>query len=188
MHTIAVVSTAASRDRRSCTVELSGVTAAQRSSGTAPVSADVPLPHRRLRWICARLRRADLTQIQNMTLHHPAALKALVLDDAPIAARPAVLLWPGLPQEHDRASLAKRIRPGERGRSSLQPFSAVEVQYSRGITYAYQTVFRLKSGFSRSNPRRRANKPGPNAKNSRNLGVIDIIDIDLPTFSSGGRR
>src|ERR1700760_340632 len=103
-----------------------------------------------------RLRRADLTQIQNMTLHHPAAREALVLDDAPIAMRLAVLLSPGLPQEHDRASLAKRIRPGERGRSSLQPFSAGTVQYSHGIPYTYQTASGPKPGISGSNPRRRA--------------------------------
>jgi capsule polysaccharide export protein KpsC/LpsZ len=81
----------------------------------------------------AALRQADLTQIQNMTLYPPAALEALVLDGAPIAVCLAVFLSPALPQEHDRASLAKRISPRERVRSSLQPFSAAVVQYSRGI-------------------------------------------------------
>jgi hypothetical protein len=53
------------------------------------------------------LGRADLTQIQHVALHHSAALEALVLDDAPIAVRLAVLLSPGLPQKHDPANLAR---------------------------------------------------------------------------------
>jgi hypothetical protein len=44
-----------------------------------------------------RLRRADLAQMQHGALHHPAALEALVLDDAPIGVRLAVLRSPGLP-------------------------------------------------------------------------------------------
>jgi hypothetical protein len=79
-------------------------------------------------------------QIQNVALHHPPALEALVLDDTPIAVRLAVLLSPGLPQEHDPASLAKRISPREWGRSSLQPFSAVMIQYSYGISNTYRTT------------------------------------------------
>src|SRR6202035_3215861 len=60
-----------------------------------------------------RLRRTDLTQIQNMPLHHPTALEASVLDDAPIGVRLAILPSSGLPQEHDPVSLAKRISPRE---------------------------------------------------------------------------
>jgi hypothetical protein len=70
------------------------------------------------------LGRADLAQIQNVALHHSAAREALVLDDAPVAVRLAILLSPGLPQKHDPATLAKGIRRWEWGRSSLQPFSA----------------------------------------------------------------
>ena len=51
------------------------------------------------------LGRADLTQIQNMALHHPAALEAQVLDDGPAGVRLAILPSPGLPQKHDPASL-----------------------------------------------------------------------------------
>jgi hypothetical protein len=71
------------------------------------------------------LGRADLAEIQNVALHHPTALQALVLNDAPIGVRLAILLSSGLAQEHDPASLAKRISPGEQGRSSLQRFSAM---------------------------------------------------------------
>jgi hypothetical protein len=70
-------------------------------------------------------------------LRHPAALQALVLDVAPIAVRLAILLSPGLPQEHDPANLARRIQQAEWGRSSLQPFLTEVVQYSHGITNAY---------------------------------------------------
>src|ERR1700733_10902925 len=57
--------------------------------------------------------------------HRPSSTQS---EAEPIAVRLAVLLSPGLPQEHDRASLAKRISPRGRGRSSLQPFSAVAIQ------------------------------------------------------------
>ena len=127
-----------------------------RMSGFLVENLDGLAPRGRLGW-------ADLTQIQNVALHHPAALQALVLDDAPIAVRLAILLSPGLPQKHDPASLAKRISPRERGRSSLQPFSAVVARYSRGIPYTYQTASGPKPGFSGSNPRRRASVRNPQA-------------------------
>src|SRR5689334_3857865 len=79
------------------------------------------------------LRGADLAQIQNVALHHPPTLEALVLHDAPIGVRLAVLLPSGLAQEHD-PSLAKRISLREQGRSSLQRLSAVVVQNSRAIS------------------------------------------------------
>src|ERR1700722_17261298 len=91
------------------------------------------------------------------SFHHRAALEALVLDDAPIAVRLAVLLSPGLPQKHDPANLARRIQRAEWGRSSLQPFSAEVVQYSHGITDTYRTDTGPKSDFPGANPRSRAN-------------------------------
>src|ERR1700739_2509322 len=115
-----------------------------RTSGLLVENLDGFAPRRGLGW-------ANLTQIQNVALHHPAALEALVLDDAPVVVRLATLLSPGLPPKHHRASLAKRIRPGERGRSSLQPFSAMAIQYSRGIPCAYRTASGPKTSFSGSN-------------------------------------
>jgi hypothetical protein len=89
-------------------------------------------------------------------LHHPAALQALVLDDAPIAVRLVVVLSPGLPQKHNPANLARRIQRAEWGRrSSLQPFSTEVVQYSHGITNAYRTDTGPKSDFPGANPRSR---------------------------------
>jgi hypothetical protein len=41
------------------------------------------------------LRRADLAQIQDVALHNAADPEAMVLDDAPIAVRLAILLSPG---------------------------------------------------------------------------------------------
>ena len=72
--------------------------------------------------------RADLAQIQNVELHHSAVLEALVLDDAPIAVRLTILPSPDLPQKHDPATLARRIRRWEPGRSSRQPFSMAVAQ------------------------------------------------------------
>jgi hypothetical protein len=43
------------------------------------------------------------------------------------------------------------------GRSSLQPFSAVEVQYSRAFSDIYRTACGPNPGFSGSNPRSRVN-------------------------------
>jgi hypothetical protein len=94
-----------------------------------------------------RPQQADLAQIQTMTLHPPPTLEVLVVDDAQIAVRLVVLLSPGLPQEHDRASLAKRIRPGEQDRSSLQLFSAVEVEYSHVIFKYLLNHTRTKAGL-----------------------------------------
>src|ERR1700735_1809561 len=83
------------------------------------------------------LRRADIAQIQDVALHNAAGPEAMVLDDAPIAVRLAILLPPGLPQKHDAENLAKGIRGGEQGRSSLQRFSTILAQYSRDIPDTY---------------------------------------------------
>src|ERR1700735_5458487 len=80
------------------------------------------------------LRRADIAQIQDVALHNAAGPEAMVLDDAPMAVRLAILLPPGLPQKHDAENLARGIRRGDRGRSSLQRFSAILPQDSHGIT------------------------------------------------------
>src|SRR5271156_3455839 len=50
-----------------------------------------------------RLRRIDLTQIQNVPLHHPAAIETLVLDDVPIEVGLTVLPSLDSSQEHDDA-------------------------------------------------------------------------------------
>jgi hypothetical protein len=55
---------------------------------------------------CRCLRGVDLAQIQNVPLYDTAAGNTLVLDDAPIVVRLAVLLSLGLPQKHDRTKLA----------------------------------------------------------------------------------
>src|ERR1700679_587245 len=106
------------------------------------------------------LGRTDLAQIQHVALHHSATREAQVLDDAPVAVRLAVLLSLGLPQKHDPANLASRIRRGERGRSSLQPFSTMVAQNSRAITNRYRTDPGPKSHFPGANPRRRARAAG----------------------------
>ena len=103
-----------------------------------------------------RLGRADLTQIQNVELHHAAAVEALVLDDAPVAVRLAILLPQGLPQKHDVANLARQTRRWERGRSSLQPFSTVVHQDRCAITNGYRTASGPRIAFPGANPRRRA--------------------------------
>ena len=50
-----------------------------------------------------RLGRIDLAQIQNVPLHHPAAVESLILDEAPIEVRLAVLPSFDSSQEHDDA-------------------------------------------------------------------------------------
>src|SRR5580658_8532090 len=50
-----------------------------------------------------RLGRIDLAQIQNVPLHHSAIVETLVLDEAPIEVRLAVLPSLDSPQEHDGA-------------------------------------------------------------------------------------
>jgi len=63
-------------------------------------------PHRSLRGI-------DLSQVQNVTLHHAAASNTLVLDHAPIVVRLAVFLAWRLSQKHDRTNLVMGIRAWE---------------------------------------------------------------------------
>jgi hypothetical protein len=59
-------------------------------------------PHRSLRGI-------DLSQVQNVTLHHAAASNTGVLDHAPIVVRLTVFLAWGLSQKHDQTNLVVRI-------------------------------------------------------------------------------
>jgi hypothetical protein len=55
------------------------------------------------------LRRIDLPQVQNVTLHDAATCNTLVLDHAPIVVRLTVFLARGLSQKHDRTNLAVGI-------------------------------------------------------------------------------
>jgi len=91
--------------------------------------------------------RADLAQTQNVALHHAAAFDTLVLDDASVTVRLAILLSPGLPQKHDPANLARRIRRWESGRSSLPPFLAVAARYNREIPTCLSNFVQTKIGF-----------------------------------------
>jgi hypothetical protein len=63
-----------------------------------------------------------------VALYDTAACDTLVLDNAPIVVRLAVLLSLGLPQKHDPTNLAMGIHRWEQGRSSLQPFSAISAK------------------------------------------------------------
>ena len=60
------------------------------------------------------LRGVDLAEIQHVTLHDAAAVETLVLDDAPVAVRLAVLLSLGASQKHDAANLSASRRAGNR--------------------------------------------------------------------------
>ena len=71
------------------------------------------------------LRGTNLSQIQDLPLHHPPIVETPILHNVPIDVRLAVFLAPGLPQKHDGANLAAQTRPGEWGRSSLQAISAL---------------------------------------------------------------
>jgi hypothetical protein len=106
-----------------------------RTPGVLIKNLDRLAPHR-------RLRRVDLTQIQHRALHHTATVETLVLDDAPVAVRLAVLLSPGLPQKHDIANLANGTCLRGQARSSLQPISAASTLISqsniRGLLEAIQ--------------------------------------------------
>jgi len=46
------------------------------------------------------LGRIDLAKVEDMALHHPAAVEPPVLDDAPVEMRLPVLASFGLPQKH----------------------------------------------------------------------------------------
>jgi hypothetical protein len=59
-------------------------------------------PHRSLRGI-------NLSQVQNVALHHAATCNTLGLDHAPVVVRFAVFLAWCLSQKHDQTNLAVRI-------------------------------------------------------------------------------
>jgi choline dehydrogenase-like flavoprotein len=113
------------------------------------------------------LRGVDLAQIQNVALYDTPACHTLVLDNAPIVVRLAVLLSLGLPQKHDPANLAVGIRCWEQGRSSLQPFSVIIAKDLAPISNAYPTPNSQKRPFRGSNLRRRAS---------------DVLSRDLERF------
>jgi hypothetical protein len=53
----------------------------------------------------------DLSQIQNLSLHHPAIVETPILDDVPIDVRLAVLAPSSLPQKHDGTNRDAETRP-----------------------------------------------------------------------------
>src|SRR6201995_2215672 len=103
------------------------------------------------------LRRIDLSQIQNLALHHPAIVETPILHDVPVDVRLAVFFAPGLPQKHDGANLGASTRPGKWVRSSLQRFSPILGCPGpiKSIACVYPTA--QKSLLPPANPRRRAN-------------------------------
>jgi hypothetical protein len=98
----------------------------------------------------------DLSQIQNLPLHHPAVVEAPILDDVLIDVRFSVFLASGLSQKHDGANLGAQTRPGEWVRSSLQPISAI--LDLPGLTKSIACTLRAarKSRSRAANPRSRA--------------------------------
>ena len=74
-----------------------------REQGQRPRAARVRVEHLDRLAPHLSLGRIDLAQIQSVPLHHPAAVETLVLDEAPIEVRLAVLPSLDSPQEHDRA-------------------------------------------------------------------------------------
>src|SRR5208282_3016136 len=60
-----------------------------------------------------------------MPLHHSAAIETLVLDDAPIEVRFAVLPPFGSSKEHNDVDSITKTIPWEPGRSSLQAFLTI---------------------------------------------------------------
>src|SRR3984885_2800004 len=90
---------------RSRTTEASSTATSQRSSGN---KASVRVLHASASNTSIALRHPSacdelISPKQNVPLHHPAAVETLVLDDAPIEVRLAVLPSLDSPQEHDGA-------------------------------------------------------------------------------------
>ena len=78
-----------------------GLAAIRGEQGERPGAARLRVEHLDRLALSLRLRRIDLAQIQNLPLHHPAVIETLVLDDAPIQMRLAVLPSFDSSQEHD---------------------------------------------------------------------------------------
>src|SRR5208337_376200 len=97
-----------------------------------------------------------LARIQNMPLHHSAAIETLVLDDAPIEVRLAVLPPFGSSKEHNDVDSITKTIPWESGRSSLQAFLTIlPVAHTFQIKYL-RTKKIVKPAFPPANPRSRA--------------------------------
>jgi hypothetical protein len=67
----------------------------------------------------------DLSQVQDMPLHHFASDAPLVFDDAPIPVLFALFLSRGAAQEHFWLRLYRTVEGREEGRSALQRLSGV---------------------------------------------------------------
>ena len=78
-----------------------GLAAILGEQGERPGAARLRVEHLDRLAPSLRLRRIDLAQIQNVALHHPAVIETLVLDDAPIKMRFALLPSCDSSQEHD---------------------------------------------------------------------------------------
>src|SRR6516162_4842594 len=102
------------------------------------------------------LRPANLSQIEDLPLHHPAIVEAPILDDVPIDVRLAVFLASALPQKHDSANLGAQTRPWEWGRSSPQPISPILGFPVPAISIACARAAAQKSLLPPANPRSRA--------------------------------
>jgi len=91
-----------------------------------------------------------------MPLHHSAAIETLVLDDAPIEVRLAVLPPFGSSKEYNDVDSITKTIPWESGRSSLQAFLTIlPVAHTFQIKYL-RTKKIQKPAFPPANPRSRA--------------------------------
>src|SRR5271166_678304 len=93
-----------------------------------------------------------------MPLHHSAAIETLVLDDAPIEVRLAVLPPFGSSKEHNDVDSITKTIPWESGRSSLQAFLTILwIAHTFQIKYL-RTKKIVKPAFPPANPRSRARR------------------------------
>src|SRR5271170_4944705 len=112
----------------------------------------------------------DLSQIQNLPLHHPAIIEPPIFHDVPIDVCFAVLLSSGLAQKHDGANLAAQTRTGKWGRSSLQPISAIFEKTSPANSIACARPAARKSLIPAANPRSRASEALQGRKAEQQIG------------------
>src|SRR5271157_866809 len=96
-----------------------------------------------------------------MPLHHSAAIETLVLDDAPIEVRLAVLPPFGSSKEHNDVDSITKTIPWESGRFSLQAvLTILWIAHTFQINYL-QTKKLVKPAFPPANPRSRVSRvPG----------------------------
>src|SRR5271169_363554 len=91
-----------------------------------------------------------------MPLHHSAAIETLVLDDAPIEVRLAVLPPFGSSKEHNDVDSITKTIPWESGRSSLQAvLTILWIAHTFQIKYL-RTKKIVKPASPPANPRSRA--------------------------------